>query len=367
MKNKNYCENCGVEISEGSDFCPNCYTKIDKAKNSKWTKVILIVKCVLNAIRYVLGVIIIAVGVGFLPNILRILLGISLLPITYKILTDKFQNLKTGYFIRVSSIVLPIFLFFLVIVSTSSMDGTTKNNEAEPTLTNEQRVVNAIKNKLHYNEALLLYTTNRDNNKLDIKIKSSLSESNNYQCALDANNFVNYFSGDQKINSIEYQCTSYSKIFFRVFIENVYDLTEINTKYFDENNTQILTSLEELEKQHINDYKKSCKNYNYKDVLRTPNNYINKQAYWFGEIVQVVEKSKNYSTFRVNVNCEKYYYIDGYSCSDSIYVVYRGSESFIEDDMIKMWGTMNGNITYETIWGNDLTVPKFYAEYIELT
>lgn len=366
MKNKGYCDECGVEIREGNDYCPNCNNKVEKEQNSKWINLVCIVKCIINVIRYVLGVIIIAVGVGFLPNILRILLGISLLPITYRIINDKFDNLKSIYFIRILSFILPIFLFFLIIISTNSMDDTTKNNETEPVLTNEQRVVNAIKNRLNYSESLLLYTKDKDNDKLDIKIRASISQDDEYQCALDANTFVNYFSGDKKINSIQYECTFNNKIFFQVLTENVYDLSNINTKYFDENNTQILTSIEELEQNYINNYKKGCKNYSYKDVLRNPDEYEGKNAYWFGEIVQVIDKSDIYSTFRINVNCESYQYLGGYICSDAIFVAYVGDKSFIEDDMVKMWGTMKGTYTGTTVLGASVTIPMFMAEYMEL-
>lgn len=365
MKNKKYCDECGVEISIEDVYCPNCGKQI-KVVNYNGSKFIFVIKSIFNIIRYVLGILLIAVGIQFLPNVLRILLGVSLLPITYKIINDKSDKLKSGYFIKILSFILPIFLFFLIIISMNSMDDTTKNNETEPVLTNEQRVVKAIKNRLSYNESLLLYTKDKDNNKLDIKILGSISQDDEYQCALNANAFVNHFSGDKKINSIQYECTSNNKIFFQVLTENVYDLSNINTKYFDENNTQILTSIEELEQNYINNYKKGCKNYSYKDVLRNPDEYEGKNAYWFGEILQVIDKSDIYSTFLINVDCKSYQYLDGYICSDTIFVAYMGDKSFIEDDMVKMWGTMKGTITYTKVLGASVTVPMFVAEYMEL-
>lgn len=365
MKNKKYCDECGVEINSEDVYCPNCGNQI-RDVCYKSVNFVFVIKFIFNIIRYVLGILFIAFGIEFLPNVLRILLGISLLPITYKIITDKFGNKKNYNTIRIFSIILPIFLFFLIIIPIDNEDNTMKNNENEPVLTNEQRVVNAVKNKLKYNELLLLYTKDKDNDKLDIKIRASISQDDEYQCALDANAFVNYFSGDKKINSIQYECTSNSKIFFQVLTENVYDLSNINTKYFDENDTQILTSLEELEQNYINNYKKGCKNYSYKDVLRNPDEYEGKNAYWFGEIVQVIDKRDNYSTFRINVNCESYHYLDGYICSDTIFVAYTGDKSFIEDDMVKMWGTMKGTYTGTTVLGASVTIPMFVAEYIEL-
>lgn len=361
MKNKNYCENCGAEISEDNDFCSNCYTKIDKVENSKLTKVTLIIKCIFNAIRYVLGVIIIAIGVEFLPNILRILLGISLLPITYRILFENFEKIRNGILPKILPIIFPVIIICLIVVP----DDSVNNNNDKP-LTYEEIVLDEIK-KIDSAVHLVSCEHNEKNNKLNLKFQKKILDDDIYTCAVSSDNFISKLLGIAIISDVEFECLYAGKTSNYVRYDELYNIFDLEAKYFDADNNMLSTSFEELEKQHINDYKKSCKNYNYKDVLRTPNDYINKHAYWFGEIVQVVEKSENYSIFRVYVNCEKYYYIDGYSCSDAIYVVYRGSESFIEDDMIKMWGTLNGNVTYETKWGNYLTIPKFYAEYMELT
>lgn len=367
MKNKKYCENCGVEISEGSDFCTNCNTKVEKEQNSKWINLVCIVKCIINAIRYVLGVILIAVGIGFLPNILRILLGISLFPITYRMLFNKFEKIRNNGFAKFLPVIFPVIIICLIVVPVDSVNNNYNNNDNnKKPLTYEEIVLDEIK-KIDSAVHLVSCEHNEKNNKLNLKFQKNILDDDIYTCAVSSDNFISKLLGIAIISDVEFECLYAGKTSNYVRYNELYNIFDLEAKYFDANNNMLSTSFEELEKQHINDYKKSCKNYNYKDVLRTPNDYINKQAYWFGEIFQVVEKSENYSVFMVSVNCKKYYYIDGYSCSDTIYVVYRGSESFIEDDMIKMWGTMNGNITYETIKGYDLTIPMFYAEYIELT
>ena len=109
-------------------------------------------------------------------------------------------------------------------------------------------------------------------------------------------------------------------------------------------------------------YKKSAVSLNYKNVLRNPSNYEGKKVYWFGEVVQVVDKGE----YRVNVNCEKYYYSNNYYCRDTIYVKYSGSKNLIEDDMVKIWGTMGGNVTYTTVLGAETTVPLVNAKYIDI-
>ncbi len=143
-------------------------------------------------------------------------------------------------------------------------------------------------------------------------------------------------------------------------------INNLNNEYYDKYQSQWSDMIneinEKIEEKKIADYKKECKNLNYKNVLRYPNDYLNKKAYWFGEVVQVIGDGQ----YRINVNCKKYQYVGGYYCNDTIYVFYDGNLNLIEDDMVKMWGYMSGNITYETVWGTSVTIPRFVAEYIKL-
>ena len=140
--------------------------------------------------------------------------------------------------------------------------------------------------------------------------------------------------------------------------------------YYDDYAEEWNNTLEKIQgkikAKEIIDYKNESKKLNYKDILRNPSSYEGKKAYWFGKVLQVVDKSVSKTTMRVGVNCHKYSYIKGYYCDDTIYVYYYGSESLIEDDMIKMWGTMDGAITYTTVMGAKVTIPAFIAKYIEI-
>jgi hypothetical protein len=39
----------------------------------------------------------------------------------------------------------------------------------------------------------------------------------------------------------------------------------------------------------------------------------------------------------------------------------------LEDDIIAMYGKLAGLETYETIFGSSVTIPRFYAQYIDVT
>lgn len=69
-------------------------------------------------------------------------------------------------------------------------------------------------------------------------------------------------------------------------------------------------------------------------------------------------------TLRVNITQGTY------TWSDTILVSYTKQDSnearILEDDIITMYGTLAGTYTYESVMGASVTVPLFFAEYIDL-
>lgn len=146
--------------------------------------------------------------------------------------------------------------------------------------------------------------------------------------------------------------------------EEQYDLvkkkiTELNDAYYDEYKSNWNSQLSSIEEKI---YKKNSAKYSYKDLLRNPKEYINKKAYFFGQVIQKVSSTQ----YRIGIDCTKFKYYDGYSCDNTIYVNYYGNINLIEDDIIEMWGNMNGTETYITILGSSVTIPKFTAKYISI-
>lgn len=118
------------------------------------------------------------------------------------------------------------------------------------------------------------------------------------------------------------------------------------------------------------DFIKECKTYTYKEISRNPANYEGKKAKFEGQVVQVMEDGDNV-IMRVDVTKEENQFASGgYLYSDTVYVEYtRKSESesrILEDDIINMYGTLNGTKTYDTVLGSDTTIPYFVAEYIDI-
>ena len=114
-------------------------------------------------------------------------------------------------------------------------------------------------------------------------------------------------------------------------------------------------------------FKDSCSQYSYEEISRNPYDYLGEPAYFRGKVVQVMEEEilgVTWCVLRVNVTPTRY------TWDDTIYVNYYGYSPskgrIFEDDIIEMWGTLEGIKTYKSILGATISIPQFNAEYIEI-
>ena len=116
-------------------------------------------------------------------------------------------------------------------------------------------------------------------------------------------------------------------------------------------------------------YKQECETYEYETIARAPAEYNGKLAKFTGEVIQVQQSTiLGYTTYVMRVNVTKQGYYSTYF-TDTVYVSYTASSSapkILEDDIITMYGQLQGEKTYETIFGASVTIPKFKAEYIDI-
>lgn len=62
-------------------------------------------------------------------------------------------------------------------------------------------------------------------------------------------------------------------------------------------------------------------------------------------------------------------YLDEPLWTDTIYATVEipdGADKLLEDDVITFWGTCDGDYTYETVMGNNVSLPKIDIKYYEL-
>lgn len=108
-------------------------------------------------------------------------------------------------------------------------------------------------------------------------------------------------------------------------------------------------------------FKKECGQYTYKEIARNPDDYMFKQMYFKGEVIQVLEDG---NTVQLRVNVTK----NGRYWDDTIFVQYtrgEGEPRILEDDIIKIYGYGWGTVTYESVLGAKITLPAVVAQYID--
>lgn len=121
------------------------------------------------------------------------------------------------------------------------------------------------------------------------------------------------------------------------------------------------------------DYINACQQYAYKDISRNPNDYKGKLATFTGQVIQVQESTflgQKSVTLRVNVTAEENQFVDGgYIYEDTVYVTYYPDENesrILEDDIVTLYGELDGLETYTSILGESISIPSMKAKYVEI-
>lgn len=123
-------------------------------------------------------------------------------------------------------------------------------------------------------------------------------------------------------------------------------------------------------KPHVetkSEYINSCVEYSYKEISRQPQLYKGKRAVFTGKVLQMMEESPEINTtvaLLINVTEGEY------SWSDTLYAVYKRTiikaSRILDGDIITFYGEIDDLYTYESIWGQSITLPKINIKYYEL-
>ena len=104
----------------------------------------------------------------------------------------------------------------------------------------------------------------------------------------------------------------------------------------------------------------------YDDLFRNNEEHVGKVVRYVGKVVEVQENvcilcdNPGYH-LRVEVNKGSYGLWD-----DPIWVEYMGTERFLEDDIVTVWGVVDGLKKYIAVLGNQITIPQITALDIQL-
>lgn len=131
-------------------------------------------------------------------------------------------------------------------------------------------------------------------------------------------------------------------------------------------------SIEIDESQKETLYKQACQKANYIDLARSPDVLKGQKVKVSGKVIQVIEASSSqyYCVYRVDITHHgdaSTYSIEYYD--DTILVLYDGYGKpvrILEDDIITIYGEYQGLDSYESVLGATITLPKIFAEYIDI-
>lgn len=130
--------------------------------------------------------------------------------------------------------------------------------------------------------------------------------------------------------------------------------------------TPLLTAAREAAAQGLDEFKSNAVTIEYDDLFRNNEEHIGKMVWFVGEVLEFKDqtcllcKEKEYMV-RVAVTQDQYGYRD-----DPIWVDYSGSDRFLDDDVITLWGAVEGLKTYTSVLGGAITIPKISAVDIVL-
>ena len=153
---------------------------------------------------------------------------------------------------------------------------------------------------------------------------------------------------------------------YQITDDNVDDDTKLSDDKENTNNEPTTEDPKAKEEQ----FKNSCGTIDFKTLSRNPDKYKGNKYKLTGEVIQVQEDSwSDMVELRIDITKETSEYSDYVFWSDTIYAtVYipDGEDNILVDDIITFWGTCDGEFTYETVMGDNITLPKIDIEYYVL-
>lgn len=147
---------------------------------------------------------------------------------------------------------------------------------------------------------------------------------------------------------------------------NTNNETNIVEKQETEEEKQARLEQERLQKeQEKTTFKAGCQTYTFEQMARNPENFKGTNVKLTGQVIQALYGTGTVD-LRVNIT-KKGEYTTYYT--DTIYVVYypeEGEDKILEDDIITIYGTSQGDYTYTSTLGSPVTLPLIYGRYIEI-
>lgn len=112
-------------------------------------------------------------------------------------------------------------------------------------------------------------------------------------------------------------------------------------------------------------FKASAQDIPFDDLARNPDANKGKRVHFHGKIVQVIEGDID-TQYRVSVEQGDYGIWDSNKVIFVSYMRTGNDNRLLEDDIVDLWGTTDGTITYESTMGGNITIPSVSARIMQL-
>lgn len=155
-----------------------------------------------------------------------------------------------------------------------------------------------------------------------------------------------------------------------IIVENKKEIKETEEKKKAEEEAKKIEEKSEEEakkkaEQEEQEFKESCKKYSFEELARNPDKIEGTNVKITGEVIQALYESDSVD-LRINITKEGTYTT---YYTDTVYVVYYpedGEDKILEDDIITVYGTAQGDYSYTSTIGAKITLPLIYGKYVTI-
>ena len=181
-----------------------------------------------------------------------------------------------------------------------------------------------------------------------------------YKCTLSNNNLFGELKSDYNLSG----CSN-NKNLELIKMDGSNDLNSVYLQKFEEEKARMEKAKKEKEEQEKQAFISSCQTYTFEQMARNPDKFKGTNVKLTGEVVQVIDGFASKS-LRVNITKNGRY---STYYTDTIYVNYmpkEGEDKILEDDIITIYGTAQGEYSYTSTIGTTITLPFVNGKYIIL-
>lgn len=199
-----------------------------------------------------------------------------------------------------------------------------------------------------------------DSSSFYILIKSRFNEEVIYKCNLSNDGLLCELKSKYNLSGC-----NINKTLELIKVNESNNIEIVYNQKFEEEKARMEKEQKDKEEQEKQAFISSCKTYTFEKLARNPDNVKGTKVKLTGEVVQVIE-GEDSNSLRVNITKEGTY---STYYKDTVYVSYKtkkGEDKILEDDIITIYGTAQGEYSYISTLGSQITLPYIKAKYIVL-